>query len=66
MASQEKRASVPARQTAETAVPVELGYCPRCGALRVHPPGQPQKACGACARVLRWSYEEVSDEATEL
>jgi hypothetical protein len=31
-----------------------LGYCPRCGALRVGVADQP--FCGLCLRVLHWLY----------
>jgi hypothetical protein len=39
----------------------QLGYCQRCGALRVVPLGNTRPFCPACARVMRWLLEEAPD-----
>jgi hypothetical protein len=59
-----KQQAAASRETGEE--PLELGYCPRCGTLQVRPASAPSKLCGACARLLRWIYGEVSDEAADL
>lgn len=35
---------------------LELGYCPRCGSLRVFRPGAADEVCSMCAHVLDWIY----------
>lgn len=38
----------------EAPVPMELRYCPRCGALQVRPAHSDANACSRCANVLAW------------
>lgn len=43
-----------ANKSGESMVRVELGYCPRCGALRAHPTGAAAEVCEACVQFLAW------------
>ena len=39
---------------------VELGYCPRCGTLRVFVAGAAAELCPACCKTLEWIRSGLS------
>ena len=43
-----------AHKSEPSMAPVELGYCPRCGTLRVFAAGASAELCSACSKTLEW------------
>jgi hypothetical protein len=53
LSANEKRAR---ERSSGREVRLALGYCRRCGSLRVFPQDEQEEMCPACRKLLAWAY----------